>query len=42
MTFKALEFTETVNYAQPLLRKADERESCYITFNVRDVNVSRT
>ena len=24
MTFKALEVTETVNYAQPLLRKADE------------------
>jgi isopentenyldiphosphate isomerase len=42
MTFKELEFTETAKYAQPLLRKADEWESCYVTFNVGDVKVQCT
>jgi len=42
MTFKELKFTETVNYAQTLLRKADEWESCYVTFNVGDVKVQCT
>jgi hypothetical protein len=42
MTFEELEFPETANYEQPLLRKADEWESCDVTFNVGDVKVQCT